>query len=105
MKKEDKVIDPIDMLFDENNYDNIVIYNDKNEPVEFKQIELVSLDNKFYAILEPVSEIDGVFEDEAFAFEIVRDKEKGDSLLLVEDDALIDKIFDEYKNMYKSNKR
>ena len=103
MKKKDKVINPIDMLFDENNMENIVLYNDKDEPVEFEQVELVSLDNKFYAILQPVNEIDGVFDDEAFAFEIVRDKEKGDSLVLVEDDALIDKIFDEYKKMYKAN--
>ena len=104
MKKEVKAINPIDMLFDENNMENIVLYNDKDEPVEFEQVELVMLDNKFYAILQPVKEIDGVSDDEAFAFEIVRDKEKGDSLRLVEDDALIDKIFDEYKNMYRANK-
>ena len=105
MKKEVKVINPIDILFDEDNNENIVLYNDKDEPVEFEQIALVSLDDKQYAILQPVEKFDGVSEDEAFAFEIVRDKGDGDSLALVEDDALIDKIFDEYKNMYHAKKR
>ena len=103
--KKAEEINPIDILLDKDNNENIVLYNDKDEPVEFEQIALVPLNNKFYAILEPVIKFDGVSEDEAFAFEIVRGNGKEDSLLLVEDDDLIDTIFDEYKKMYNAKMR
>ena len=102
---KDKIINPIDVLLDPNNYDNVVLYNDKDEPVEFEQIAIIPLDDKTYVILQPVDRNDiGIEEDEAFAFEIVEDEEKGDSLLLVEDDVLIDRVFDAYKDLYKTGK-
>lgn len=101
-KKVVKKINPIDILFDEDNYENIVLYNEKNEPVEFEQIALIPHNDNFFAILQPVQKFEGINEDEAFAFEIIKDEEHGDSLQLVEDDALIDTIFDEYKKMYNA---
>ena len=94
-------INPIDALLDENNYDNIIIYNDKDEPVEFEQIAIIPIDDKTYAILQPVELLEGMKEDEAFAFEITQDENENDLLQLVEDNALIDRIFDEYKDLYK----
>lgn len=94
-------INPIDALLDENNYDNIVIYNDKDEPVEFEQIAIIPIDDKTYAILQPAELLEGMKEDEAFAFEITQDENENDLLQLVEDNALIDRIFDEYKDLYK----
>jgi len=112
MKKEEKkeevleeVVNPIDQLFDPENTDNIVLYNDKDEPVEFEQIAIIPLDDVNYAILQPVKKLDGVADDEAFAFEVVEDEENGDTLQLVEDDALIDRIFEEYKDLYNSQKK
>ena len=110
MKKEEKkeevkeMVNPIDQLFDPNNSDNIVLYNDKDEPIEFEQIAIIPLDNANYAILQPVKKLEGLQDDEAFAFEVVEDEENGDTLQLVEDDALIDRIFDEYKELYNSQK-
>jgi len=111
MKKEEKkeevkeMVNPIDQLFDPNNSDNIVLYNDKDEPIEFEQIAIIPLDNANYAILQPVKKLEGLQDDEAFAFEVVEDEENGDTLQLVEDDALIDRIFDEYKELYNNRKR
>lgn len=110
MKKEEKkevleeVVNPIDQLFDPDNTDNIVLYNDKDEPVEFEQIAIIPLDDVNYAILQPVEKLENVAEDEAFAFEVVEDEENGDTLRLVEDDDLIDKIFEAYKDLYNSQK-
>ena len=39
-----KDISPIDMLFDEKNTDNIVLYDEKGAEVEFEQIALIPLD-------------------------------------------------------------
>ena len=97
---KDKIVNPIDALFDPENSDNIFLYNDKDEPVEFEQIAIIPLDGKNYAILKPVEKIDEVDDDEAFAFEVVEDEEKGDSLVLVEEDELIDRVFEEYKDLY-----
>ena len=77
-----KAKNAIEALLDDNNYDNIVVY----------------------AILQPIG-IAGVEEDEAFAFEITKNKKDEDTLELVEDDALIDRIFNEYKDLYKSQKK
>lgn len=98
--KEAKEKNSIDMLFDPNNNENIVLYNEKDEPVEFEQIAVVPLDDSVYAILQPVEKMEGLADDEAFAFEVVEDEENGDTLKLVEDDALIDKIFAEYKKLF-----
>lgn len=99
-----KAKNAIEALLDDNNYDNIVLYNDKDEPVEFEQIAIIPIDNITYAILQPIG-IAGVEEDEAFAFEITKNKKDEDTLELVEDDALIDRIFNEYKDLYKSQKK
>ena len=98
-----EAINPIEAIYDENNNDNIILYNDKDEPVEFEQIAVIPSDDKVYVILQPVQRLEGMGEDEALAFEITKDKDGNDSLTLVEDDALIDWIFEEYKDLYRQN--
>lgn len=107
MKKEEKelnVENAIDALFDQDNTENITLYNEKDEAVEFEQIALIPLDEVIYAILKPVAKIDGVAEDEAFVFEIVEDEEAGDALRLVEDDKIIDAVFADYNKLLDEEK-
>ena len=107
MKKEEKELNmenAIDALFDENNTENIKLYNEKDEEIEFEQIALIPLDDVVYAILKPVMEIDDIAEDEAFVFEIVDDEDNGESLRLVEDDKIIDAVFDEYNKLLDEEK-
>ena len=99
MKKEEKKVNPIDALFDPNNEENIVLYNEKDEAVEFEQIAIIPIAGVAYAILKPTLKIDGVADDEAFVFEVVEDEENGDTIRLVEDDKLIDEVFAEYNKM------
>ena len=99
-KKEAKEVNPIDAMFDANNQDNIVLYNENDEPVEFEQIAIIPLENAVYAILKPVKKIEGVADDEAFVFEIVEDEETGDALRLVEDDKIIDAVFADYNKLF-----
>lgn len=98
-----KKIDPIEALLDPNNNENIVLYNDKDEPVEFEQIAVIPLDDHTYVILQPVKLVGNMKEDEAFAFEIIENEDEH-HLQLVEDDALIDRIFDDYKDLYNSQR-
>ena len=90
-KKKPKSI--VDILFDPDNKENITLYNENDDELEFEQIALIPIGDKVYAILKPTAVVEGIADDEALAFEI---NEKDDSLSLVEDDSIIDRIFNEY---------
>ena len=70
--KEEKELNPIEQILDENNVDNIVLYNEKDEPFEFEQIAIIPLENgdkqDLYSILLPVTPLAGISEDEAVVF-------------------------------------
>ena len=100
-----RLLDPVEMILDENNSDNIILYNDKDEPIEFEQIAVVPIDTNTYVILQPVHPMKGIGEDEAFAFRLPNREYGEEDLQLVEDDNLIDRIFAEYIDMYKEHKK
>jgi len=97
----EEFLSPIDMLLDESNTDNIKLFNEENEEVEFEQIALVPIDEKVYAILRPTETMEGVADDEALVFGI-EEIDDEDCLVIVEDDAIIDKVFEEYYKMLKA---
>ena len=92
-KSKNKHKSIVDILFDPDNKENIVLYNENDDKLEFEQIALIPIGDKVYAILKPTALVEGVADDEALAFEI---NEKEDSLSLVEDESIIDQIFNEY---------
>ena len=96
----EEFLSPIDMLLDENNTDNIKLYNEDNQEVEFEQIALVPIEEKTYAILKPVANMEGIAEDEALVF-VIDEIDDEDCLVIVEDDSIVDKVFEEYYTMLK----
>ena len=98
--KEEKQINPIDQILDENNIDNIVLYNEKDEPFEFEQIAIIPLEEDgnqdLYAILLPVTPLAGISEDEAVVFEI---NEKENVIRVCEDESIIDRVLTEYEKL------
>ena len=96
----EEFLSPIDMLLDENNTDNIKLYNEDNQEVEFEQIALVPIEEKTYAILKPVANMEGIAEDEALVF-VIDEIDEEDCLVIVEDDSIVDKVFEEYYKMLK----
>lgn len=88
----------IDQIFDPNNCDPIVMYNENNEEVAFEQIAVVPIEGEAYVILKPVNPMEGVGEDEALVFAIV--VEDGEEMLVVEDRTeIIDEVFRQYYEM------
>lgn len=109
MKKQKEVLEqeisPIEQILDENNIDNIVLYNEKEEPFEFEQIAVIPLEQedgsqKLYAILLPVTKLPGIGEDEAVTFEL--NEEEG-TIRICEDNAIIDKVLEEYEKLLNAN--
>ena len=89
----------IDKLFDENNNDNIVLYNEKGVPTEFEQVALIPLEGKPYAILCLANPNEDIGEDEGIVFSIEMPENGKKSLQIVTDDEIIGKVFDIYENL------
>ncbi len=86
----------IERLLDENDLGTIVLFDENDKEVEFEQIAIIPYEDEVYAILKPVKEMEGVAEDEAIVFLLDADEESDDVLSVVEDDAIIDAVFDAY---------
>lgn len=92
---------------DENNIpeeelDNIIVLNDENgEEVKFEFLDLVELDGEEYVVLLPAEE-----EDED-AGEVVilkiedTDNEEEESYVSVEDEEVLNKVFEMFKEKFK----
>ena len=86
-KKYDRYID---RFFDEENFDNVKLEDNSGTEIEFEQVAVVDYEEKYYAILHPVTEMDGVNEDEALVFLI--DEEK-DELVYCDDEGTAQAVF------------
>ena len=93
---------PIDAIFDENNSENITLYNENSEPVEFEQIAVIPHDGCLYVILKPVVPMDGMNPDEALAFEILEDDEGEAYLEICTDEDIVNQVFDIYDELVES---
>ena len=86
-KKYDRYID---RFFDEENFENIKLEDNDGKEIEFEQVAVVDYEEKYYAILHPVTPMDGVNEDEALVFLIDEDK---DELVYCDDDSTAQAVF------------
>jgi len=100
MEKQER--SAIDMLLDENCSDNIFMYDENDKEVEFEQVAVIPFEEKVYAILHPLIEDSEFADDEAVVF-VLEEIDDEDSLVLVEDEALIDKIYVIYYKLLKEN--
>ena len=99
MEKEGK--SQIEMLLDENNNENLKLYDENNKETEFEQIAVIPLNEKIYAILKPVTKIVGVNDDEALVFSI-EEIDDEDCIVLVDDEKVVDEVFKEYYELLKA---
>lgn len=90
-------MNPLDMLLDESCNDNIVLYDDDGEPIEFEQIALIPIEETLYFILRPI-DMEGLEEDEAFVFQLIETDEDS-TIDLVEDDETVEKVFELYYSL------
>ena len=89
----------IDKLFDENNNDNIVLYNENGEATEFEQVAIIPNGGKIYALLSLATPTEDIGEDEGFVFSIETTEEGKKTLNLVTDDGVIDAVFKVYEDL------
>ena len=99
-----KVKNPIEQILDEKNLDNVVLYDAENKPIEFEQVAVIPLDRTgmLYAIMIPVTPMEGVSEGEGVLFVI--DELKG-TIDIERDDAIIDEVLTIYKTLIEDGNK
>lgn len=100
MKKEEnnqtENLDVLDILLDEENESPITLYDENDKAIQFDQVAIIPMEEKLFAILKPIDEMEGVSDDEAIVFR-VDEKENGENDLVIEtDEALAMRVFDEF---------
>lgn len=94
--KNTEELDILDILLDEENDAPVTLYDEKDNPIEFDQVAIIPLEEKLFAILKPIDEMEGVSDDEAIVF-LIDENVDGEAELVVEtDEALAMRVFDEY---------
>ena len=83
----------IDRFFDEENFENVKLEDNNGKEIEFEQVAVVDYEEKYYAILLPVSKVEGVEEDEVLIFLI--DEEK-DELVYCDNEGTAQAVFNVY---------
>ncbi len=83
--------------------DNIIVLNDEDgKEVKFEFLDLVELDNEEYVVLLPVEETDGDEPGEVVILKIEdTDSEDEESYVGVEDDEVLSKVFEIFKDKFK----
>lgn len=93
-------MNPVEKLFDENNNDNIILYTENGEAIEFEQIAVIYLGDEPYALLHPAITPADMEEDEALVFEIV-EIDGEECLQICDDDEVVDAVFEEYYELLR----
>lgn len=97
-KPKVKVLDPINQILEEENMENVIMFDEQNKPIEFEQIAVIPLDNDplLYAILIPITPMQGVNEGEGVVFAI--DEAKHD-IQVVNNEKTIDAVLEVYQKL------
>ena len=93
-----KIKNPIEQILDEKNMDNIVLYDADNKPIEFEQVAVIPLERTglLYAIMIPVTPMQGVNEGEGVLFVI---DELNGTIDIERDDKTIDEVLSIYQTL------
>lgn len=92
----------IEKILDEDNDENVILYDNDDNEIEFEQVAIITLDEDIYVILHPVDELEGLEDNEALVFK-VDEENKENGLEIVTNPKIIDKVFDEYYKLIEED--
>lgn len=102
IEQQNEEIDILDILLDEDNEDPVTLFDENGKEYKFDQVAIIPLEEKLFAILKPIDEIEGIADDEAVVFRI-DEKPSGETALIVEqDEPLAMRVFEEYYKLIDS---
>lgn len=93
-------MDLLETLLDENNDEDIILKNDEGKDLTFQQVAVIPFNDGIYCVLKPVTEIEGISDDEAIVFRV--DEIDGESVLVVEEDEeTAMQVFEQYVSLWE----
>lgn len=90
-----------DFFEDQNNMDEeddiITLYNEATDKDEnFYHLATLDVDNRWFIVMKPVEKLDDIEDDEVLIYEIVENEDGNDTFEPIEDEALLEKVFNEF---------
>lgn len=76
--------------------DIVELSTDDGRKIKFFFVGTIEYKGKIYSAFEPAEEIEGMSEDDLVIFEVVGDDEDTAELIPIEDDGLLDEVFEEF---------
>ena len=77
--------------------DEIVeLVDDSGRTLKFYHLATMPYQEKWYVFFQPAEEIDGAAEDEVVIFQIADGEDGKDTLLPIEDEALLEQVYEEF---------
>ena len=76
--------------------DIVELTTEDGKKLKFYFVGTIEYKGKNYSAFEPAEQIDGIEDDDLIIFELSGDDEETADLLPVEDDALLDDVFEEF---------
>lgn len=91
-----------DFFEDQNNMeeddDIITLYNEATDKDEdFYHLATLDVDDKWFIVMKPVEKLPDIEDDEVLIYEIQEDAEGNDVFAPIEDEDLLQKVFDEFQ--------
>lgn len=87
-----------------NDDDIVTLVANNGEEIDFVNIAGINYRGKYYAILQPVELLDGMSDDEALVFEVIRNGGGDANYNIVTNDSIIDGVFREYNRLLDKQK-
>ncbi len=76
--------------------DIVELTTDEGKKLKFYFVGTIEYKGKNYSAFEPAEEIDGIEEDDLIIFELSGDDEETADLLPIEDEGLLNEVFEEF---------
>lgn len=108
-QNNEKQLDLLDVLLDQDNKEPIVLMDENGKQMTFEQVAVIPYevrkDKRLYCVLKPLDKIEGIGEDEAIVF-LVDTDDQGNSIIKIEEDEEIAiAVFDKYYDLLEEARK
>lgn len=85
--------------------DIVELVDDQGKVVKFIHVATIDYKDNWYVFFSPMEEVDGVTCDEVVIFRLDSDEEGGDVFTPIEDEKLLEEVYNEYLNMMEEEEQ
>lgn len=94
---------PADMVEEADGAEDIItLTSEDGEQIDFYHEATLEFEGQWFVFLHPVKEMPEIGEDEIIIFKLVKSEEGEDALEPIEDEELLDKVYEEYVKLIDS---